>query len=194
MYRFAVHDPHFLPHSGCRVDLVVEPGQLLAIVGDNGVGKTTLLQRIFCDNHATVGLVPQAGLNFFFDRTLGKLRNLYRNPAVNRSRFELLWETFNLHQKEERFLSSLSGGEAQALKLCLVLALEKEVYFLDEPHQHLDPAARRCVAELVGKLTSEGRGIVLVEHNLDLLPKPATVVKLLQRERLLVTGDSWTIC
>ncbi len=193
MYRFAVHDPALLPHAGCRVDVSVESGELVAIVGDNGVGKTTLLQRIFRDNRETVGLVPQAGLDFFFDRTLGKLRKLYQYTGVNRDRFDLSWEAFNLHRKEDRYLSGLSGGEAQALKLCLVLSIERPVYFLDEPHQHLDPLARRCMAELMGELRKEGKGIVLVEHNLELLPRPATVIQLLQRENLLVVGDTWTI-
>jgi ABC-type multidrug transport system ATPase subunit len=193
MYRFAVHDPALLPHSGCRVDVFVESGELVALVGDNGVGKTTLLQRIFRDNRETVGLVPQAGLDFFFDRTLGTLRKLYKNAEVNRARLDLTWEAFNLHRKENRYLSDLSGGEAQALKLCLVLAVEKSVYLLDEPHQHLDPVARGYVLELIRELTKEGRGIVLVEHNLDLVPRPATVIQLLQRDNVLIAGDTWTI-
>ncbi len=193
MYRFAVHDPALLPHSGCRVDVSVKSGELVALVGDNGVGKTTLLQRIFRDNLETVGLVPQAGLDFFFDRTLGKLRKLYQNAEVNRARFDLTWEAFNLHRKEDRYLSALSGGEAQALKLCLVLGVEKSVYLLDEPFQHLDPVARGYVAGLMGELTKAGKGIVLVEHNLDLVPRPATVIQLLQRDNVLMAGDTWTI-
>jgi ABC-type multidrug transport system ATPase subunit len=193
MYRFAVHDPAFLPHSACRVDLAVAAGQLLSLVGENGVGKTTLLRRIFRDHPLTVGLVPQIGLDHFFDRPLGKVRRIYLAAGGPAARFEALWEAFNLHRKEERFLSGLSGGEAQALKLCLGLAAEKAVYLLDEPHQHLDPEARRRLSEILRGLTAAGRGVVLVEHNLELVPKPSTVLELVQRDGALVVGGTWTI-
>lgn len=169
MYRFRITDPHFLPHAGCDVDLTVNKGELLALTGENGLGKTTLLNRFCRESVATITLVEQRSMDFFYDRKLSVIKKIYLGSIDSPSRnyFLQLWSTFGLDKKEDRYQSSLSGGESQALKLCLSLGLDREVCLLDEPSQFLDVNAREKLSDVLSDLLQKQRAIIIVEHDLN---------------------------
>ena len=73
MSTFHLHDLAFLPHHGCDISLQLKPQELLVLWGENGIGKSTLLQRLYFHLLASglsVSLVEQKPLEIFFDRTL----------------------------------------------------------------------------------------------------------------------------
>jgi ABC-type Mn2+/Zn2+ transport system ATPase subunit len=195
MYRFQVKDPNFLPHIGCDVDFSVNKGELLALVGENGVGKTTLVQR-FSRHSINVSLVEQKASDYFFDRKLKRVKDIFLISLTtdnSRKFFESNWKAFHLDKKENRFLSALSGGEGQALKLCFGLSIPKDLYILDEPSQFLDKNSKEHLKGIITLLLQEGKGVLVVEHDLSWLPTPVRVVKLDCGNGVLVLGDSWSI-
>jgi ABC-type multidrug transport system ATPase subunit len=193
MYRFRIADPQFLPHLKCDIDITVERGELLALTGENGLGKTTLLNRFRQESTLSMTLVEQRAMDFFYDRTLGTVKKIYMESLNNSSReyFNFLWTTFGLDKKENRYQSSLSGGESQALKLCLSLCLESDICLLDEPSQFLDESARAKLSDVLSDLLEKQRAIILVEHDLSWLKFPVKGRQLEIKEGTLSKGRSW---
>jgi ABC-2 type transport system ATP-binding protein len=193
---FELNDPLFLSHYGCELKLTLNPGEVSVLVGENGVGKSTLLHRIFFSLSASkVTLVDQKTLECFFDRKLSTLKKIFLNsslPNLNQEQFSLLWEKFGLEKKEDRLISVLSGGEAQAVKLCLSLSKESDFYLLDEPLQFLDEEKRNVLIEFLETLRCQGKSLIIVEHNRGLFPSGWQVQELVIQESILKKGNTWT--
>lgn len=197
MKRFDLRDPLFLPHCGCQLQLILNTREILVLIGENGIGKSTLLHRCssLLPREARV-VVEQKALEYFYDRKLGRLKELFISthpPGLNLPRLHWLWGKFKLNQKEDRLLSHLSGGEAQSLKLCLALAKDVEFYFLDEPSQFLDLERKAVLLEALLQLKEESKYLLIIEHNRDWLTSGIRVQELLLQEQTLMTGGQWTI-
>lgn len=195
MMNFSIHDPHFLPHCGCQMDLALSLGNGLILVGENGIGKSTLLKKISTLISSRV-LIEQTSTEYFFDRKLKVVKDIFLNenlPHFNRDNFLKLWKDFGLELKEERLLSQLSGGEAQSLKLTLGLCKDTDVYLLDEPSQFLDTHRKQTLISFLSELNAKKKSVLIVEHNLEWLPKDYLVQKLVIENDTLVLGDRWTI-
>jgi ABC-type Mn2+/Zn2+ transport system ATPase subunit len=196
MYKFNVQDPFFLPHTGCDVEIALKKGDFTILVGENGVGKTTLLSRFFEQSRSISCLIQQPPLENFFDRKLKKIRQIYLSSILDedsRNDFDKYWILFKLNNKEDRYLSSLSGGEGQALKLCLGLALKKEIVLLDEPSQFLDNSLKKTLSDVIENLIKEKITILLIEHDLSWINSKANVIELAIIERKLQEKKSWSI-
>jgi ABC-type multidrug transport system ATPase subunit len=181
MYNFKVFDPAFLPHAGCEVEISLHEGELITIIGENGIGKTTLLKVIRQSASDDSVMIEQSKPALFFDRPLKKYQELFLlagKEAINRPRFDELWREFKLSQKEDRMLSDLSGGEMQMLKLCLSLSINGKLYLLDEPSQNLDDSAKSVLRKILIKLLNEKRSILMVEHSLEWLNLPVPTMRL----------------
>jgi branched-chain amino acid transport system ATP-binding protein len=163
----------------------VAEGELIAIVGSNGAGKTSLL-------HAVAGVVKPAGgvVTLGEDRLTGRTPERVVSAGValvpeGRRIFSGLTITENLRLASpdgagidgilDRFpaLASrssqragvLSGGEAQQLAIARALLAEPTILLLDEPSLGLSPVMIDVVFELIAELRSDGLGIVLVEQH-----------------------------
>lgn len=194
MFTLRIEDPNFLPHCGCRIELSFDKGKLVSLVGENGLGKTTLVQRFYEEMSSKCSIVEQKNLQFFYDRKLIEFKKIFLEVAsgrISEKRFHKLWSRFNLHLKEDRKLSTLSGGEGQALKICIGLAVERDIYFLDEPSQYLDKDSRFKLAESMQELLSENKSIVLIEHDLSWQNIPMTVFELKIEDCFLQGVRSW---
>lgn len=189
MYRFTIYDSQFLPHTGCDVDLFLNKGEILTLKGENGIGKTTLVRRFYEKNLSDITLVEQGPLDYFYDRTLARLKIIYLSSAgVSRELFFRYWVMFNLDKKEDRYQSSLSGGESQALKLALGLSVVRDVLMLDEPSQYLDSGSKIKLNSILHELILEGKSILLVEHDLSWMSVPSTTIHLEVRDGILKAG------
>lgn len=194
MYNLEVNDPQFLPHCGCQIQLTLAAGEALFIIGENGLGKTTLVHRFYDEHHNHASLIEQKSLDLFYDRTLGKVKNIFLHSAdhlVDSAFFLKCWEAFSLHLKEDRDQSSLSGGEGQALKLCFALARNVPLYFLDEPSQFLDVHSKAVLNRLLQELLGTGKSLVIVEHDLNWATFPATTHQLIIKENQLQKASTW---
>ena len=197
MKNFALIDPLFLPHLGCHLEFSLAPGSSVVFMGENGIGKTTLLKRLALQAEAgSRVIIEQKATEYFYDRKVKKLREFFQEgllPQFDEEAFTFLWQAFNLDSKEDRLISQLSGGEAQALKLALGLCKETSYFFLDEPSQYLDQGRREILKNFLSYLLKRGKSLVVVEHNREWLPEGWMVQNLVVKNSTLVQGDTWTI-
>jgi NitT/TauT family transport system ATP-binding protein len=171
------------------VDLVVEPGQLVALIGPNGSGKSTLLRVVAgllapdrgvatLDGEQIAGPDPRIGLVFQEPRLL-PWRSTAANiayplelaglpAAARRSRVEALLRTVGLEQAADQIPSQLSGGMRQRAALARTLALEPRVLLLDEPFSALDELTReRLNLELLAIAARTPTTTILVTHSVQ---------------------------
>lgn len=195
MYNFRLKDPHFLPHAGCEIDFAILPGKIVTLVGENGIGKSTLAGRFWKSGVLNTTFIEQRPLDVFYDRPLFKIKNILlksRDSEISQDFFLSLWERFQLSRKETRMHSTLSGGEGQALKLCLGLAQKAQCIVLDEPSQFLDQSSKQVLNEVMNELLSQGKSILLIEHDYDWLKVPNTFLELGVVDGTLKEVKSWT--
>jgi ABC-type Mn2+/Zn2+ transport system ATPase subunit len=166
----------------------------VALVGPNGAGKSTLLKAIAGLVPRTSGTIRWRGttvrkwsrefaylpqreeVDWAFPITVRGLVEMGRYPQTG------WWRTFSeadsravdhaleslgLNDLQHRQIRELSGGQQQRAFLARALAQEAHVLLLDEPFTGLDRSASRMLADLLGKLSHEGRLVIASHHDLD---------------------------
>ncbi|CCE04394.1 ABC transporter related precursor [Bradyrhizobium sp. STM 3843] len=192
------------------LDLVVRPGEVVALLGRNGVGKTTALRAI-------TGTVPPSSGRIVFDGTdLGRLRpdeinrlgislvpegrRLFPNLTVQenlklaaRSGGASRDDVFDLFPKLRVLLraraENLSGGERQMVAIARALMVPSRLILLDEPFEGLAPAVVQEVREAVSKLRSRA-SLVIVEHHAESVLAMADRAYVLVNGRVAYAGDA----
>lgn len=200
------------------VSLRVPPGSVLACLGRNGVGKTTLVETVAgivptiagtvrlggtrltgLPPHriarAGVALVPQ-GRRIYPSLSVGEhLRLSASIRSRQRSReprwsIERVLETFpRLAERLQLRAGDLSGGEQQMLALVRALLLEPSVLLLDEPSEGLAPRVVESIGAVVGTLAADGISVLLVEQNLRLALSVADRVVVMVRGEIAYEGE-----
>ena len=196
-----------------RLSLDVQQGELLALVGASGSGKTTTLRiiaghetpdegRVLLDGRDITGLPPrQRGFGMVFQHyalfphmTVGEnvafgLEARGVAKAERRERAAHALANVGLANAGGRQVQSLSGGEQQRVALARALIIEPKVLLLDEPLSNLDPTLRRTTRdELRAMLHRLGVTAVFVTHDQEDAFAVADRVALLERGRLLQVG------
>ncbi|HUF90958.1 MAG TPA: ABC transporter ATP-binding protein, partial [Candidatus Limnocylindria bacterium] len=173
------------------ISLRIEPGQVVGLVGRNGMGKTTLIRSIvgftpprrgrvrfktrditgWASNHVIglgLGLVPQG-------RRIFPSLSVHENLAVALKAKKGPWtldrvmELFpRLRERAQNRAGKLSGGEQQMLAIGRALVTNPELLLMDEPTEGLAPLLVREVGRVIERLKAEGLSILLVEQNLPL--------------------------
>jgi ABC-2 type transport system ATP-binding protein len=183
-----VHKAYGDIHAVDGIDLDVAVGECVGILGPNGAGKTTTLELIEGLREPdsgeisvfgepvwprNLGLLPRIGVQLqtsaFFDRLsvieqLHTFADLYGSP---RSQAAHLLDMVGLSDRRHEQTSKLSGGQQQRLSIACALVHDPALVFLDEPSAGLDPTARRDLWDLVGRVRSGGRTVVLSTHFMD---------------------------
>jgi ABC-type Mn2+/Zn2+ transport system ATPase subunit len=172
------------------VDLDVEPGRLLGIVGPNGCGKTTLFRGLLGlippltgsvsrADGAVFGYVPQReSLDASFPLTVQevvemgayqRLDRLRRPGARDLASVETWIERVGLGAQRWRAFAELSGGQRQRALLARALVTRPNVLLLDEPTSGVDRGAQEEILALLGELHREGLAILIVSHQIPLV-------------------------
>jgi ABC-2 type transport system ATP-binding protein len=190
------------------VDLAVEPGYVVAVVGPNGSGKTTLFRmlmglarpdagdlRLFGapldgdDEVATkrrIGYVPEraTGHDDLTARELGRFISRWYPASWDERRYLEMLARFEI-EPGKRF-GKLSKGTQRRLSFALALACEPELLLLDEPTDGVDPIARRqMLDEVSGFVEGGGRTVLLATHVMEEVRRVADYVAFLSKGRFL---------
>jgi lipoprotein-releasing system ATP-binding protein len=169
------------------IDLTVEAGEMVAIVGPSGSGKSTLLHLLGALDRPDVGTVEIGGQSLaalsgakiaaFRNRTLGFVFQFHQllpdftalenvmlpgriagmEPRKVLENARRLLAEVGLAERLEHFPNQLSGGERQRVALCRALALEPPLLLADEPTGNLDPASGDAVFQLLLDLQARHR-------------------------------------
>lgn len=172
------------------LNLAIQPGEFVALLGASGSGKTTLL-RILADlDNADDGTirVPKARSVVFQEPRLIPSRRVWRNVVLGRSRRAATKDVATQALREvdladhgNAWPRTLSGGEAQRVALARALVREPGLLLLDEPFAALDALTRLKMHELVAALWQRHNpAVLLVTHDVDeavLLADRAVVLK-----------------
>jgi urea transport system ATP-binding protein len=197
------------------VDLEVGPGQVVCLMGRNGVGKTTLLKSV-------MGLLkPRAGRVVFEDRDLTRsspdvraragigympqgreifphltvLENLQvgmlSNPARPREVPGKVFEYFPmLREFLQRKGGVLSGGQQQQLAIARALVADPKLLILDEPTEGIQPSIISLIGRVLEALKEEGKvSVLLVEQYLDFALKLADRYYVMEKGSIVLHGD-----
>jgi len=205
-----LHDVHTYygeSHVLQGVSLAVAPGEVVTILGRNGMGKTTLIRSVIgftpprrgsvrfkgeditrAPSFRTVGrgmgLVPQ-GRRVFPSLTVTENLDVARR-GHGRWTLERVFELFpRLAARGENRANKLSGGEQQMLAIGRALMSNPELLLMDEPTEGLAPSLVREVGRVIHELKLEGLSILLVEQNLPLALSVADRVHVLSRGQVV---------
>jgi branched-chain amino acid transport system ATP-binding protein len=196
------------------VDLEVPDGAFVAVLGRNGMGKTTLCRAIMGLDPPSVtggsivydgvdltelpphkvartgiGYVPQ-GRHVF--PTLDVVKNLTVAARGDGWTVDRVWEAFpRLEERQANDAGLLSGGEQQMLAIARALMTNPRLLIMDEPSEGLAPIMIEAVAEQLGRLKEEGAlSLLLVEQNYSLAVRLADVCYVLENGEVVFRGGA----
>lgn len=179
------------------INLQVEKGDILMVIGESGVGKTTLI-RCLCEletydsgkisfpnekknNPSNIGLVFQ-NFNLFSHFSVMKniIYPLIKVKKVSKleakKKAKQLLELLGLTGFENSYPYQLSGGQKQRVAIARALAMEPQFLCFDEPTSALDYKLRDSVGEILKTVAAEGMGVIVITHDRQFADKYASKI------------------
>jgi branched-chain amino acid transport system ATP-binding protein len=199
------------------IDLNIEPGRRVALVGSNGAGKSTIVRAIngllpvrdgsiewdgaaihsFSASQRTragIATVPEGRL-LFPDCTV--LENLtaaatFGEAKAHRAQsLETVFELFpRLRERAKQMAGTLSGGEQQMVAIARALMTRPRLLILDEPSIGLAPKVVAEIFDVLGRLTQSGFSLLLVEQNVQLSLRSTDYAYVLRQGQIVFSGES----
>ncbi len=201
------------------VEIAVNSGEILSIIGANGAGKTTLLKTIMGMLRAAAGEIEFEGMRLKGLKTdtivklgltmvpegrrvfphLSVRENLdlggyaLTDKVVKKELFELIMTTFpRLEERLKQLAGTLSGGEQQMLAMGRALMSNPKLLLLDEPSMGLSPIVTREIFSLISIINQEkGISMLLVEQNANMALEHSHRTYVLDNGRITMHGMSW---
>ncbi|MDX1507729.1 MAG: ABC transporter ATP-binding protein [Woeseiaceae bacterium] len=206
-----------------QLDLELEPGEFVAVLGRNGVGKTLTLNtlaglrplesgRVLLDGKdladlprlyiaRRLALLPQL-VDDMFPASVLDTALIGRHPHIGALRWESPEDyditlaalvTMDLGEYSKRDVLTLSGGERRRLAIAQVLAQRPDIYLLDEPTNHLDPQHQHDVLDHFRRLANDGACVVASLHDANLASRFADRCLLLHGDGNWELGDTQSV-
>ena len=194
------------------VDLTIAKGEIFALLGLNGAGKTTMIS-IICgivtassgtvraDGHdirkdyrkarQAIGLVPQELTTDAFETVLATVtlsRGLF-GKAPNKAYIEQILRDLSLWDKKDAKIMTLSGGMKRRVMIAKALSHEPDILFLDEPTAGVDVELRKDMWEMVRKLRERGVTIILTTHYIEEAEEMADRVGVILKGQLILVEE-----
>ena len=171
-------------------NLDVEIGSLMALVGPNGAGKSTLIKTILKFlkqitgeikiNGKNLAYVPQRNsVDWDFPTTLfdvvemgcyGRVGLFKRVNKKEKQKVFKAIEQVGMLDFKDRQISELSGGQQQRAFIARALVQEADIYLMDEPFQGVDSTTEKSIVDILKKLKSDGKTLLVVHHDLQTVP------------------------
>ena len=195
------------------LSLQVHPGELVCLLGPNGVGKTTLIENLLgslAPQSGTVrvmGTDPRRAPASFWTRIglvqqnwtdhpkwrvrdqLGWIRSIHLTADDDVSTVEEVLAAVGLDGKASSRLSRLSGGQRRSVDFAAALLGRPRLLVLDEPTTGLDPAARTHVHDLIAQRVDDGATVLMTTHDLAEAERLASRVLIMGSGRVLADGS-----
>ncbi len=198
------------------IDWEIEEGEFIAIMGENGGGKTTLIKhlngllkpshgKVLIDGTDTkkssvaslskkIGLVFQNPEHQLFcetakDEVLFSLKNFGFNENIAEKRTKKILEILNLTRYSDISPFMLSGGERKRLALASVLAWDPKYIILDEPTIGQDHEQKSKLGNFIKQLNSQGKTVIIVTHDVEFVAETKPKIVLLSRGKIIATGS-----
>ena len=200
------------------VDLTVEKGEFVAVVGTSGSGKSTLLHMLGGLDRPTGGTVTGDGkelsamrdeeLTIFRRRKIGfvfqnynlvPVLNVYENivlpiqldgNAPDKAYVERIIETLGLEAKLQNLPNNLSGGQQQRVAIARALALHPDILCFDEPTSALDPELTGEVLRVIRELAEQRTTMIIVTHEMAFARDVADQVIFMDGGVIVEQGDA----
>lgn len=160
-----------------NLNLIVEPGMFLTVLGENGSAKSTLIKlmlglldptkgQINC-NFGTIGYVPQKKdkFNMRFPITVRELMHVHMAGRTKADPLTYL-EQVQLVPEADQLFGDLSGGQQQRVLIARAISASPSLLILDEPLTGIDTQSKNMIRELLLKLNSDGMTIISIEHDI----------------------------
>lgn len=199
------------------IDLEIDKGNILVIVGPSGSGKSTVLRCMNLLEEPSSGEIIFEGENIVENRkTIDKTRerigmvfqnfNLFPNKTIlenitlapikvkNKSKEEAeskaieLLERVGLLDKKDSYPSQLSGGQKQRIAIARALAMEPDMMLFDEPTSALDPEMVKEVLDVIKELAREGMTMAIVTHEMGFAKEVADRIIFVDEGRIVEDG------
>lgn len=193
------------------ITLSVEIGEIVAIVGRNGVGKTTLVKALMGTLPATSGTIKigetdvtswapstrvRAGLRATYQE-----RALFQNLTVGDNlrlngfspdRYEAILNTFpnSLPGRTDQKAGTLSGGEQKMLASACALQSDASLVVMDEPTEGLQPSNVDLLGNQIDAARADGRGVILIEQHIALARRLADRFIVLEKGEIVESGNA----
>ena len=194
-----------------KVDLSLNSGNCIALLGRNGAGKTTICEllvgvvvpdsgviKLFGDEfHAhipnrrkvleNVGVLSQE-TQLYKKLTIKETLSLFASFYQSALSVDLVIKQLGLEDKKNKRLEHISGGERQRAYLGATLVGNPKLIFLDEPTSGLDPMSRKNVWEIIEELKKEGKSIFLTTHYMEEAARLADEVAIIEKGTIIAKG------
>ena len=171
-------------------NLDVEIGSLMALVGPNGAGKSTLIKTILKFlkqitgeikiSKKSLAYVPQRNsVDWDFPTTLfdvvemgcyGRVGLFKRVNKEEKVKVLKAIEQVGMLDFKDRQISELSGGQQQRTFIARALVQKADIYLMDEPFQGVDSTTEKSIVDILKKLKSDGKTLLVVHHDLQTVP------------------------
>ncbi|WP_054739365.1 ABC transporter ATP-binding protein [Cellulosilyticum ruminicola] len=201
-----------------NINLVVEEGEILGLLGHNGAGKTTLVNQILGLVKPTKGEIKVLDHSIVKNPEMGRflcsvqpqaqvpIGELTPNQVVaimgkmrggsieevNKER-DRLFEALDIERWAKVEGRHLSGGVKRLTAFCMAVIQSKNVIILDEPTNDVDPVRRRYLWQEIRRLTQEGRSVILVTHNVVEAESAVDKVAILDSGKMIIQGTPSSI-
>lgn len=197
MIRFEAVTKHYrkgLPAALNNVDLLIEPGEFIFLIGPSGSGKSTFLSLVLREYKPTSGTITVDGMQLekLRDRSVPKLRRkigvvfqdfrLLNNRTVKqnvgfaldvigvprkeqREKIDQILSTVGLSELADRFPHQLSGGEQQRVAIARACVNQPTVLIADEPTGNLDPETSAEIMKTLDQINRFGTTVIVATHD-----------------------------
>jgi branched-chain amino acid transport system ATP-binding protein len=198
------------------IDLDVNKGEIVTLIGANGAGKTTTLRTIsgllkprggevHYDGRTITGIKPHVitamgvshvpeGRGIFANLTVNdnlELGAYLRKDKIKQSEYERIFTLFPvLKERIKQSAGTLSGGEQQMLAISRALMSKPQVLLLDEPSLGLAPQMVQTIFRVIKEINAEGTTILLVEQNAHMALVTAHRGYVMETGRIVLTDDT----